>query len=154
MIKLNDFHQFMMNQSPSLAKIVAMNEFQRDALVISCLSLFLEVFGHILISFLSGSGYYIYVMNPKYIMMLVVICSVSGYSRTKLSGVISHWPFAQYIAPKMYIDGVVISQAVATATAYMFYLLSQSKYSDLALPLDRDTYLIYGQVIGFLGLVG
>lgn len=81
LIKFNDFHQFMMNQSPSLAKIVALEEFQRDALVISCLSLFLELFGHILISVLSGMGYYIYVMNQKYIMMIVVICMVSEFSR-------------------------------------------------------------------------
>lgn len=110
-IKMGLFHNFMMNQSPGLAKIVALNEFQQEALVISCISLLMEVFGHVFISLLSGMGYFIYVMNPKYVLFVIAICAIFEAVRLATSALVSKRPVAKYIAPKMYLDGVFISMA-------------------------------------------
>lgn len=98
-IKMGLFHNFMMNQSPNLAKIVALNEFQQEALVVSCISLLIEVFGHVFISLLSCMGYFIYVMNPKYILFVIMICAIFEVTRQKTSSLISTRPVAKYIAP-------------------------------------------------------
>ena len=76
------------------------NNFKRDAIVLSCLSLYLEVFGHILISLISILGYYIYMAQKKYLVYLVVFTMVSNYARENL-GKYGKSPFTEHIAPKM-----------------------------------------------------
>ena len=63
-IKLWRFHDFMIYQHTEKEHEKVFNdpEFSLEALVLSCLSLFLELFGHIFISLLSGLGYGLYIM--------------------------------------------------------------------------------------------
>lgn len=60
-MKLTRFHHFMIYKHPN-EKVFQDPEFSLEALVLSCLSLFLEVFGHIFISLITGLGYGIYIM--------------------------------------------------------------------------------------------
>ena len=54
----------------------------------------------------------------------------------------------------MYLDGVFISMAVSQLVCYGLWMVSESKYSHLVLPLDRETYLTCGLIVSFLGFIG
>ena len=87
--------------------------------------------------------------------MIIVIITVSEYVRKFISGKFSTRPFAKYIAPSMYIDGVMCAVIASLGVSYGFWLLSiNPQYSEYVLQISRDEYLIFGQVISFLGLIG
>ena len=79
-IKLFRFHKFMIYELPK-EKEFSQPEFSLEALVISCFSLFLEVFGHIFISLISGLGYGIYIMQKNYILIIAGLGWVSNFIR-------------------------------------------------------------------------
>merc|ERR1712086_1222370 len=81
-------------------------DFSLEALVLCCLSLFLEVFGQIFISLISGLGYGIYIMQKNYILIIVLLGWVSNFTRTRVSSFGSR-PFAKYVAPKLRLEGVI-----------------------------------------------
>jgi CDP-diglyceride synthetase len=149
-IKLTRFHFYMLKKGD---KVDA--EFHRDALVLSCLSLFLEVFGHIFISLITGLGYAIYIMNKQY-MLLIIVTTVVADSACKLtSPYIGNRPFAKYIAPKMYVESVVVYILTSTVLNYLFYVASQhAATSSYFLQISKDEYLMFGQVIGSLSIIG
>ena len=116
----------------------------------SCLSLFLEVFGHIFISMISGLGYVVYTMQKKYMLVIIGLVLVSDIVRDKVNaykGKFWKRPFAKYIAPRMFVEGVLSGMAVSVILAY---LLSYTTF----LPISSEEYLIFGQMIGFLSLIG
>ena len=92
--------------------------------MLSCLSLFLEIFGHIFISLITGIGYGVYVMNYKYMLLIIVISVVSETVRKCTSGLISEKPFAKYIAPKMRVDGVMFGVLSSLAVSYGFSIMT------------------------------
>ena len=82
-IKLWRFHDFMIYQNvheKEYEKIFNDPEFSLEALVLSCLSLFLELFGHIFISLLSGLGYGLYIMQRNYVLIIVCLSFISTYT--------------------------------------------------------------------------
>ena len=72
-IKLFRFHNFMIYQYPEKQYQAIFNdpEFSLEALVLSCLSLFLELFGHIFISLLTSLGYGLYIMQRNYVLIIL-----------------------------------------------------------------------------------
>ena len=63
-----------LNKIKDLSKlegILKQDKFVIQALVLTCLSLLLEVFGHVFISVTTTFGYMIYRLNPKFTMLLV-----------------------------------------------------------------------------------
>lgn len=71
----------MTNPSPENKKFITNEEFRRDAIVLACLSLFLEVFGHISISLLSALGYYVYTMNKNYLVIIFIFAESGDMAR-------------------------------------------------------------------------
>ena len=94
-IKLTRFHFFMKKRERHTQD----GEFQRDALVLSCLSLFLEVFGHIFISLISGLGYVVYTMQKRFMLLIIGLVLACDASRNFVNQCKGNRPFAQYIAP-------------------------------------------------------
>ena len=72
-IKLFRFHNFMIYQYPDKQYQAIFNdpELSLEALVLSCLSLFLELFGHIFISLLTSLGYGLYIMQRNYVLIIL-----------------------------------------------------------------------------------
>ena len=154
-LKLTRFHFFMTKPSKEHVKMVGDSEFQRDALVLSCLSLFLEVFGHIFISLVSGLGYATYTMNRKFMLLIIVLCTVTHLTRNIANQLLGKRPFAKYVAPSLKVEGVVVSLMCSTLTSYCLYLLSvNDNYNTYVLKIDLNSYLIFGQVTGFLSIIG
>ena len=60
-LKMFTFHSIAIGESAKLEKGIDKAIFQRDTLAICCISMVLELFGHVLITVISGMGYYLYV---------------------------------------------------------------------------------------------
>lgn len=54
-----------------LAECLSQKQFVNQALVLTCLSMLLEVFGQVYISLGTSFGYLIYFMQPKFIMLMI-----------------------------------------------------------------------------------
>ena len=139
-IKLTRFHFYMLKKGDKVD-----GDFHRDALVLSCLSLFLEVFGHIFISLISGLGYMLYLMNKHYMLLIILTTLLSDVARKLTSPYIGSRPFAKYIAPKMYVESVVVYILTSTLLNYLFFMLSQNpSFAPLLLQITKDEYLMFG----------
>ena len=150
-IKLTRFHNFMTHEHPN-EKVFADAEFSLEALVLSCLSLFLEVFGHIFISLISGLGYGIYIMQKNYILIIVGLGWVSNFVRSQRFG--SH-PFAQYVAPSLRLEGVLLSIFTSTFVSYAFYEISKRTEGEFMIAkIQVEEYLMFGLISSFLGVIG
>lgn len=78
-------------------------------------------------------------------LLIIVVSLVADVTRVTLGSRLSKRPFAKYVAPDMYLDGVVISLVMASLTTYGMWIASQKgMLTAYVLPLDRDTYLIFG----------
>ena len=108
-IKLTRFHFFMWYPTEEYAKLVSEPDFQRDALILSCLSLFLEVFGHICISLLSALGYYVYTMRRQYILIILILSASADFARQQIGVRFGRYPFARYVAPSMRLEGAIMA---------------------------------------------
>lgn len=82
--KLTKFHYFMTYPRKENEALVAEKNVQRDALIMSCLSLFLEVFGHLFISLTSGVGYFIYTMKSQYIIIVFILSMSADFGRVHI----------------------------------------------------------------------
>jgi len=84
----------------SLSKQIEEEEFVRQALILTCLSMLLEVFGHVFISLATTMGYLLYYLNKQYLLIAIFVTQfsdVGGYMFGKLFG---KDKFARSISPK------------------------------------------------------
>lgn len=109
-VKVYKFHHFMINNpEPSFQKYLADPNVQRDALVVSCLSLFLELFGHIFIQILSCVMYITYVIEPRLLELAIVFTLASDIGRKEIGMRFGRFPFAKFVKPQMRYEGAVLA---------------------------------------------
>ena len=56
-----------------LETIMNNGDFINQALIVTCLSILLEVFGHVFISVAATFGYFIYFVEPKFIIFADIV---------------------------------------------------------------------------------
>lgn len=124
--KLYRFHAFMiMNPNEEFHAYLMDSGMQRDALVVSCLSLFLELFGHIFIQILSCMSYYTYVMQPTLLQLAMLFTLASDVGRKEIGMRFGRFKFARHITPQMRCEGAIL--AILTPL-FLAYLLNFSKW--------------------------
>jgi hypothetical protein len=99
----------------------------RDAIIMSCLSLFLEVFGHVFISLPSAVGFLVYTMNKKFIILVFILSFVTNIGRN-FGNKIGRTKFSKYIAPQMRMEGALLSIFLPSIISYLLFLAS--RYED------------------------
>lgn len=77
-------------------------------------------------------------------LMIVVLSVISDVTRKVTNRLIGSRPFAKYVAPSMNMEGVVMSLVSTTLASYCFYLLSLGPYASFVLPIDMNSYIIFG----------
>ena len=120
----------------------------------SCLSLFLEVFGHLFISLTSGVGYFIYTMKSQYIIIVIILSMSADFGRVHIGMRFGTRPFAKYVAPDMRLEGAILS--VLTPLIVSYGLFHAAKTSDFKyfIKMNYTDYMWIGQMTGFLSLMG
>mmetsp|Transcript_18236 Transcript_18236/g.17360 ORF Transcript_18236/g.17360 Transcript_18236/m.17360 type:complete len:97 (+) Transcript_18236:285-575(+) len=68
-IKMAKFNSFMHSRDKDTEEVLKDQEFEREALVITCFSIMLELFSHLFISIPLSCGYYLYSNAPKIIIV-------------------------------------------------------------------------------------
>ena len=112
--KMYRFHDFMTtqrNQSES-------ESIQRDAVIMSCLSLFLEVFGHLFISLPSAFGYFIYTNQNQYLMIVFILSMCADFGRHEIGMRFGQMHFAKHVVPEMRLEGAILSILTPMLVSY------------------------------------
>tara|TARA_B110000305_G_C19354630_1_gene596089 strand:+ start:502 stop:1008 length:507 start_codon:yes stop_codon:yes gene_type:complete len=136
------------------AKQVSDPEFERDALVLSCLSLFLEVFGHILISLLSGIGYFVYTAQKNLLVIVFIFTIFSDFCRKYIGMKIGRVPFAKYVAPDMRYEAAILGVVAPTVLAYYLHQFSEKTDGKYIIKMGIYDFVTLGSQSGFLSLIG
>lgn len=82
-------------------------DFINQALVITCLSLLLEAFGHVYLSLTSGFGYLIYILQPKFILFMIWCAGWSDGGGLFAGSAYGKTQFAASISPNKTMEGVL-----------------------------------------------
>ena len=61
----------------NLENILDDQDFQNHCLILTCLSLLLEIFGHVFISLATTTAYLLYFLEPKF---MVLVCHLAQWS--------------------------------------------------------------------------
>ena len=142
--KMSRFHSFMIKHGEDSFE----QNIQRDALIMSCLSLFLEVFGHVFISLPSGVGYFMYTMESQYIIIVLLLSISADFGRSQIGMRFGTHSFARHVAPKMRLEGAILS---ILTPMILSYLMAQSGYF---LNITSQDFMWLGHMTGFLSLMG
>uniref|UniRef100_A0A7S3IPZ3 Uncharacterized protein n=1 Tax=Strombidium inclinatum TaxID=197538 RepID=A0A7S3IPZ3_9SPIT len=155
-IKLLQFHQFMMYPTKEYARFVSNPDFTRDALILTCLSLFLELFGHALISLLSSMGYFIYIGKKELLAMTIFFSLTSDLGRRFIGMKIGKRPFANYVAPRMSFEAALFAIFTPSVVAAVFYMLiSYLGLHHLKFKMVMSDFITtFGNVMGGLSFAG
>jgi CDP-diglyceride synthetase len=113
--KMYRFHCFMLSEE---AKAVKENV-QRDAIIMSCLSLFLEVFGHVFISLPSVVGYFVYIIQKQYIVIVLILSICADFGREQIGMRLGTHYFAKHINPQMRLEGAFLSIITPMGISYL-----------------------------------
>lgn len=154
LMTLHKFNKFMNNPTEDIQAVFKQNDFQRDALILTCISLFLEIFCQIFLSLGSSLSYLIYIMQSKFILILVILSSMAEFTKQMTGNCFGKQPFAKYVAPFMQMEGVALTIFTTTSTSYGLYFLSTTEYNKWMVHTSIECYLIIGFMTGYLSIMG
>ena len=109
-------------------------DFINQALIVTCLSILLEVFGHVFISVAATFGYFIYSVEPKFIIFAIMMSGWSDTGGLMFGMVFGKTPFAHSISPKKTFEGVL--GAIfwpCTVICLIFYLVGHYTEGEYAI---------------------
>ena len=117
-------------------------------------AIFLELFGHILITLVAALGYLTYFKNPK-ISYLSIYCAgwsdVGGFVSGKMWGK-DKW--VKNISPSKTKQGVIGAIILPTCILMIFYVLGQLSNGYLAIKMPAIDYILIGLICGSLSILG
>jgi len=156
LVKITRFHHFMKYPTKQYARHVSNPNFVRDGLILSCLSLFLELFGHLLVSIMTGIGYFIYIGRKELILTTIFFCLVAEYSRRFIGMRFGRFRFANYVAPKMSFEAALVCIFTPSIAAYFTYMfLTKYGLNNWKFNLKLTDYInLFGNGCGGLTLLG
>ena len=120
----------------------------------SCLSLFLEVFGQVFISLPSGVGYLIYTMKSQYIIIVFILTLAADFGRKQIGMRFGTHKFAKYVSPEMRYEGAILSILTPMFVSYVLSLLADSSDYKYLVKMKSQDYMWIGHMTGFLSLMG
>jgi len=110
----------------------------------SCLSLFLEVFGHLFISLTSGVGYFIYTMKSQYIIVVFILSMSADFGRVYIGMKFGKRQFARYVAPDMRLEGAFLSIGTPLIVSYGLYYIAKSSDYKYFIKMNYTDYMWIG----------
>ena len=154
--KISRFHHFMSFPTKKYAKHVSNPNFVRDGLILTCLSLFLELFGHMIISMISGFGYFLYIGRKEIILMTLLFCIISDLGRRFIGMKIGRFGFANYVAPKMSFEAALFAIFTPSVMAFFVYkFIDTYGYHSWKFDLEISDFInLFGNACGGLSLLG
>jgi CDP-diglyceride synthetase len=120
----------------------------------SCLSLFLEVFGHLFIYLPSGVGYLIYTMKSQYIIIVFILSLTADFGRKQIGMRFGTHYFARYVAPDMRLEGAILSILTPMFVSYLLSQLALTGDYKYLVKMKSQDYMWIGHMTGFLSLMG
>jgi len=137
-----------------LQEIIESRSFVNQALVLTCLSMLLEVFGQVFISLGSSFGYLVYFLQPKFIMLMVHMTQWSDVGGFMFGNIYGKTSFAKTISPKKTFEGVAGAIFLPTFVMCLFYGIGQLSDGKYALKMPLLDYLFLGIVCSCLSILG
>lgn len=131
-----------------------MDKFVVQTLVLTILSILLEVFGHVFISVTTSFGYMIYRLNPKFIFLMVNFTQWSDAGGLLVGTHYGKTPFARSISPKKTMEGVIGALIFPIIVSIIFYIIGSQTEGEWALRMPIFDYIILGATIGILAILG
>ena len=129
--------------------------FINQALVLTCLSLLLEVFGHVYLSVIGCFGLMTYMLQPKFITMIILMSQWSDAGGLFIGSSFGTTKFAKTISPSKTWAGVagafLFPVSIVALPMWVIGILSEGSY---ALHLPLYDYLVLGLTSGFLSVTG
>lgn len=116
--------------------------------------MFLEVFGHILISLLSGIGYFVYTAQKNLLVIVFIFTIFSDFCRKYIGMKIGRVPFAKYVAPDMRYEAAILGVVAPTVLAYYLHQYAEKTDGKYIIKMSLYDFVTLGSQSGFLSLIG
>jgi CDP-diglyceride synthetase len=113
----------------------------------SCLSLFLEVFGHLFISLPSAAGYVMYTCQNKYIVIVLILSVAADFGRQEIGVRFGSRYFAKHVVPEMRLEGAILCILTPMLASYF---MAKSGYF---INISAKHFMWLGHITGFLSLI-
>ena len=125
-------------------------------LIITCLSLLLEIFGHVFISLASTSAYWLYFIDKRFVFYMALITQLADVGGLVHGRMCGKRPFMQRISPKKTMEGFFgqLLWSVGASVLSFLYCKLLGPDNGHALPLPLGDYIILGVICGMLASLG
>ena len=131
------------------------SDFINQALLVTCLSLLLEVFGHVFISIGSSFGYLLYFLNHKFVLYGIMITQWSDAGGMMGGGIFGKTPFAQTISPNKTREGlygaIILPMILVNSVFWTTAWWTEGNFS-IRMPLID--YCMLSLVVSILAVLG
>lgn len=99
--------------------------FIRQGMLITCMSLLLEIFGQVFISLITSFGYIFYCTEPKYIAVLFCLSWQADNGGLLFGSLFGKNPFAHGISPKKTREGIIGAHILCILSAVFMHYVSK-----------------------------
>lgn len=139
-----------------LGELLEDNDFQTHMLIITCLSLLLEIFGQVFISLASCAGYWLYFIDKRLLLYMVHVSQLADVGGLFIGKAFGRTPFMQRISPKKTMEGLFgqILFPVLVSLAFYWMGMNWAPDNNWALRLPLADYILLGVCSGFLASLG
>ena len=140
----------------TLSELLEDNDFQTHMLIITCLSLLLEIFGQVFISLASCAGYWLYFIDKRFIFYMVHCSQLADVGGLFIGKGFGRTPFMQRISPKKTMEGLFGQILFSVLASIAFYYMGAwwAPDNNWAVKLPLADYLTLGLINGFLACLG
>lgn len=125
-------------------------------LIITCLSMLLEIFGQVFISLATCSGYWLYFIDKRFLFYMVHCSQLADVGGLVFGKFLGRTPFMQRISPKKTMEGLFGCIFFSVLTSVVFYYCGTTWAPDniWAVKLPLIDYLTLGFINGLLACLG
>ena len=99
--------------------------FIRQSMMITCVSLLLEIFGQLYISLITSFGYVFYCTQPKYIAVLFCLSWQADNGGLLFGSLFGKNPFAHGISPKKTREGIIGAIILCITSAVVMHYVTK-----------------------------
>jgi phosphatidate cytidylyltransferase len=129
-------------------------DFINKALIITCLSMLLEVFGHVFISVSTSFGYLLYFLNSHFVLLSLYFAQWSDVAGLIFGSIFGKTPFARSISPTKTLEGLYGALCFPIVIGFIFYFIGLCSDGVYALKMPILDYTILAIVCGCLAVFG
>jgi len=96
----------------------------REALLLTLLSILLEIFGQIFISITTTVGYFVYFMSPKLIVVMFCLTWQADNGGLFIGNTYGTGPFAVSLSPKKTNEGIIGAILLCFISAVLMHIFT------------------------------